>query len=355
MNAPIVADPAARTHEVTHFADAAVWTGASVHQFAGWLHARRGIVTASRMAALLGCDPRQDALDVYVDMVRPHAVEPTERDDEELDDPRLWGRVLEEPIARTVARRLDWELVMGGALLVSRRHPHIGATLDAEIRPRSVSEWFIYEGKTVSAWKLRDWDEEAGLPPDHILIQAQTQLLVTGAPQCVVFALVGGNRPVRIPVYPDPELHAVMVEAVDELLERVAKLDPPPPTARSEKAIKSLYPHESGARIVLPAEAREWTEELQELARTRIDIEKREKEIKNRIRLSMGEASFGELGELGGKPKLWKCVTRTQAPSVSPGWTARVLSLVNDDQKRSASGDRTTNTARPQRRRARRA
>jgi predicted phage-related endonuclease len=341
-----------RTSDVTHFSDAAMWTGATVHEFQGWLDARRKIITASRMAALLGCDPRIDALDVYVDMVCPR-----ERvvDEDKLDDPMLWGRVLEEPIARTVAKVLDWEIEMGGSLLVSRKHPQIGATLDAEIRPRSGVDWFVYEGKTVASWMRRDWDEEAGLPPDHILIQAQTQLLVTQAPQDIVFALVGGNIPIRVPVQPDPELHAVMVEAVDEFLERVRELDPPPPTMRSEKALARLYPNENGRRVYLSAEEAEWTRELQELAATRLDCKKRENEIKNRIRASMGEASFAELPEIVGGKQLWKWVTehRNERPAI-PASSSRVLRLVKGDRK-NRDGTTTSNTARPKRRRARRA
>jgi predicted phage-related endonuclease len=355
LHRPGPTPPAERTPLVTHFHEAAVWTGATVHEFAGWLHARRQIITASRMAALLGCDPRQDALDVYVDMVKPLEEELTRSDDEQLDDPRLWGRVLEEPIARTVAKVLDWDIVMGGALLVSRKYAHIGATLDAEIRPRSEIDWFVYEGKTVDVFRRRDWDEEAGLPPDHILIQAQTQLLVTQAPQAIVFALVGGNRPVRIPVHPDQELHAVMVEAVEEFLDQVRRLDPPPPTMRSENALKRLYPHENGERIQLSSEELEWTAELQQLAKERRACEKREAEIKNWIRASMGEASFGELPEETGGKQLWKWVTehRSERPPV-PASNSRVLRLVKGDQKK-REGTTTTNTARPKRRRARRA
>lgn len=345
--------PADRTAEVTHFHDAAVWTGATVHQFAGWIHARRQIITASRMAALLGCDPRQDALDVYVDMVKPE--EPEEDRDDALDDPRLWGRVLEEPIARTVASKLDWDIVMGGALLLSRKHPHIGATLDAEIRPRTGPEWLVYEGKTVSAFKRRDWDEAAGLPPDHILVQAQTQLLVTQAPQAIVFALVGGNQPIRVPVYPDAELHAVMVEAVEEFLEQVRQLDPPPPTMRSEQALRRLYPNENGGRIQLTGEEAEWTRELQELAARRLDCEKREKEIKNRIRAAMGEASFAELPEDVGGKRVWKWVTEHRSERAAiPASNSRVLRLVKGDTQKRKRTTETTNTARPNRRRSRR-
>ena len=181
----------------------------------------------------------------------------------------------------------------------------------------------LYEGKTTAAWRARDWDEETGAAPDHVFIQAQTQLLVTRAARGYICCLIGGNRFSRIELYPSDELQALIVETVEVFLERVAKLDPPPPTYRSQSAISQLYPGGDGSSVPLAAEAVEWTRELQEIAaRTKAD-EQRADEIKNRIRLAIGSATYGVLPEdVGGKSR-WK-----NALERRDGSSSRVLRCV---------------------------
>jgi len=340
----IAPEVAARTSEVTHFTEHAVWTGIHQREYGSWLRARRHVLTASAMPILLGVSPWKDPLDLYVEKTRPdNDVEamPDEREAGALDDPRTWGRELEQAIAQTVCKAHQWELFEGGALLVSQAHPMIGATLDDELLgPDADGRWVVYEGKTVTVFKTRDWDVEAQMPPDHVWLQAQGQLLVTGAPIAVVFALVGGNTPKQIIVEPNAELHALMVEAVDEFVERCRTLDPPPPTARSEKAIKALYPEESGATIELEPEVLEWTNEWVELGKQRLELEKREKELKNLIRMKVGDASFGALpGPVSGypKPKMWKCETQSRDEHVVAASSSRVLRLVNDNSKKTTA------------------
>ncbi|HEX6602551.1 MAG TPA: YqaJ viral recombinase family protein, partial [Solirubrobacterales bacterium] len=91
-----------------------------------WLKARRELVTASEVAAILGVDPYRDALAVYRDKVFPDSTGPLE-----LDDPRFWGQVLERPVLETAANYYGWQFAMSGDLLISRQYPFIGATLDA--------------------------------------------------------------------------------------------------------------------------------------------------------------------------------------------------------------------------------
>lgn len=329
--------------EVTHFTDACQWTGASTHDRAKWLSARHKFITASKMSAILGLNPRMDELDVYADMVAPVVAKEEEQG---LASPALWGQVLEEPIARHVARQLDLDIVMGGFLLASKRYPRIAATLDAEVRPkldttigglgiRENASWGVYEGKTVDLMAIRDWNEAEGCLPDSIMIQGQTQLLVTGAPFCLVFALVGGNRPRKVTLKPDTELHSCMVEAVDDFFDRVQRLDPPPPTFRSKRAIAQLYPEEDGSLVHLSREVAEWTLEWNDLRKQRLDITKREDEIRNRIQLAMGAATFGTLPcEIDGRLKRWKCVTETRPERTMKASSSRVMRLVNDNKRR---------------------
>lgn len=288
------------THTVTAFHAEARWTGVRDDDRSAWLAERKKVVTASRVAALLGMSPFEDALDVYVDMLTPLSQDA----DLGLQDPRTWGKALERAVAETAAKHYGWELRMSGALLVSRRYPKLGATLDAEIVENG--EPITYEGKTTSAWRWRDWDEETGQAPDHVIIQAQTQLIVTGAPRGYVCCLIGGNKFSRISVEPLADFRSLIVEAVDEFMEQVAKMDPPPPTFRSRNAIERLYPEDDGGAVKLPAEAVEWTREIQELDAQRKALDVRDAQLRNMLRLAIGSATYGVLPEPVGGKSCWK-------------------------------------------------
>lgn len=274
---------------VTHFEEHAEFTGVTSDDRAGWLALRKTMVTASDVAAILGEDQHRSALSVYVDKI-------TERQEPEeigIDDPRFWGSVLEQPILRAVAAHYGWQYHPGGALLRSRRHPHVGATLDAEINRGR--RWEVMEGKTTRV--PRGWDEESGELPTRVLIQTQVQLLVTGAEVDVVFALLQGSRPVQIEVHPSPDFHAVIVEETERFMDRLARMDPPPPdhTESSRTALARLYPKDVGAGVLLPEAALDWTREIKAINTQQAGLKRRKTELSNMLRAAIGSATYGLL------------------------------------------------------------
>lgn len=285
---------------ITHFGEAAEWTGVSstTHREA-WLEMRRSLVSASDVAAIMGEDDYRSALDVYADKV----LEPEDMH-LGLSSPMFWGSILEQPILRAVAKYHGWEYHEGGALLRSRKHPFIGATLDAEINRGD--GWIDFEGKTTRI--SRDWDEESGDLPTRVLLQVQTQLLVTGAPSALVFALLQGSRPCTIEVQPSPKLHRVIVEVSEEFVERLRARKPPPASSRSENALRRLYPRDeaSGAAVQLPPEALALTAEYQAISEQLKGLEGRKREIQNLIKQSIGNATFGVLPEPVGNKACWR-------------------------------------------------
>ena len=288
------------TPMVTHFDKHAEWTGILDKDRDQWLARRNTLLTASDVGAILGEDPYKSALDVYVDKVTPR----TGPEKIGLDDPRFWGQVLEQPILQAVAQHQGWEYQRGGALLVSRQHGHLGCTLDAEIDRGS--GWQPFEGKTSRL--PRGWDEESGELPTRVLIQVQTQLLVTGAEQAVVFALLQGSRPVQIEVEASAEFHAVILEESERFMARVKTLDPPSPdgSKASERALKRLYPTDDGGVVALPPEAADWTREIQELAEQEKELKRRSDELRNLLRASIGTAKYGLLPEKVGGSVTWR-------------------------------------------------
>lgn len=295
-----------RTEDVTSFAASCEWMGvrADEDQWDAWLAARKTIITASDMAAILGEDPHRTAMDVYLDKINPPRDEVVA-----IDDPRFWGRVLEQPILRAVARYRGWKYREGGALLRSRKYPVLGATLDAEVDTGD-GVWVDLEGKTTRL--PSGWDEETGQLPSRVLVQVQVQLLVTGAELAIVFALLQGCRPVQIPIRPNAAFHEVLAERAEEFLALVKAGHPPLPdgSMRARRALERLYPHEDGTIVALPDEALEWTRKYQEISSQLKILERRKEYYAQQLKRAIGSATYGVLPEAVGGKRSWRWETQ---------------------------------------------
>jgi putative phage-type endonuclease len=291
-----------------------------------WLLARRSHITATDVAGILGLSPWSDAMSVYADKVieaPPETGDPAEH--------LLWGRILEAPIAEEFARRSGRQLINGGVLLESRSVPILAATLDREQIDPTRPDPGIYEGKTVTAWLSRDWKADEP-PPDHVMIQVQSQMLVTGASWATVFALIGGNKPVTIEVEVNREIQDVILEACSEFWRMVEERIPPEPTVRSREALEALYPKEKGNRIMLPPETVGFTARLHELREARKAIEAEEDTLKNHLRALLGQSAYGVLPQDVGKKGMWKWVTETKPAYSVAAKSSRVLREVKVDK-----------------------
>jgi putative phage-type endonuclease len=277
-------------------------------QWEAWLAARKTIVTASDMAAIVGEDPHRSALDVFIDKLTPPQDEILT-----LDDPRFWGRVMEQPMLQAVARYRGWKYRKGGALLRSRKYPMLGATLDAEVDTGD-GIWIDLEGKTTRL--PRGWDEETGELPPRVLVQVQVQLLVTGAPLAIVFALLQGCRPVQIPIRPSLKYHEVLVERAEEFMGMVKAGTPPVPdgSMRAGRALDRLYQHENGSIVALPEESIEWTRKYQEISGQLRVLERRKAYYQQLLKHSMGPATYGVLPDQVGGKRCWRWETQ-QVPA----------------------------------------
>lgn len=321
MNAPLT------TEDVTVFSAAAEWTGTHASDRLRWLKARSELVTASEIAAVMNEDPRKDkdALNLYVEKL----LDPAELDQKlAFDDPRRWGLVFERPIFEEAAAYYGWEKRDGGYLLRSKAFPHVGATLDGEIRVDG--EWRTYEGKTVNIFRYQDWEPDEGdpRPPRHYMLQKQSQLLVTGADVGIIFALIGGHKPLKVEIQARKDLHTIMIDEAGEFLERLKRLDPPPATWKSESGLRLLFPEDDGSTVPLPPEAVEWTRELFAIAGERKVLETREKTLKNELRKCMGSATYGALPmEVEGR-QLWKNALQARAAHAIGESESRTLKAV---------------------------
>lgn len=305
---------------VTHFLQRAeVIEGAHVSDREAWLKARQPLVTASDVAALFDASPFGDAYGLYKSKTEPA------NDDAELsiDDPRFWGGVLEQTILTTVARYYRWQYQPGGYLLRSRQHPFLGATLDAEVDRGDGLGWVDLEGKTSKI--PQGWNAEEQRLPPHILIQAQAQLLVTGAPVALVFGLLQGGTPCLVEVPPDEEFHGHIVARAHAFNRLVQARTPPQPTHKSTDLIRRLYPEDNGEAIVLGDEAVHWTEELRSVEADLKALTKRRDALRNCLRNAIGKCRFGILPKPVGNTVLWRSQMQTTEPYMVAAKTSRPL------------------------------
>lgn len=321
-----VGDP---TPKVTSFHAAARWAGVTDSDRSAWLEARRSYLTASEMAAVLGADSWKSAFQVYAEKLTP-----PKPDTADFMSPMFWGKTLEQPILQAAAKHYGWQNYRaGGALLVSRKHPLLAATLDAEVElaDQYINAACVLEGKTTSFFMRRDWDEETQELPQRVLIQAQHQLLVTQAPLAIVFCLIGGNKPVKVLVEPDERFHRFMVEKAEWFFDLLARGCPPPITARDTEALERFFPAANDGSVVrLPIEAREWTERILAIESEHKRLDGEGKELRNKIRQCIGSGTYGVLDEAVEGRRYWRWQPQhTEAHTVKAFDSRPLLRLKN--------------------------
>lgn len=153
---------------------------------ADWLTARRGGLGSSDVAAILGISRYGNALSVYHDKTGGL---PLESDDSE---PALWGRLLEENVAREWARR-NRSVVRRVGLVANTERPWQMCTLD-----RRVLECPLADGREKCAVEIKCRDKmKAGQfrrgVADDVLVQTLWQADVCGFDHVHTAVLIGGN------------------------------------------------------------------------------------------------------------------------------------------------------------------
>lgn len=257
-----------------------------------WLQARRQGWTATDSPALLGVSPNKSALKVHAEKLgldggdehRPEAAREIMR----------WGLLLEEPILRELGHRLSHDVRPLGALLASREHAGLLATLDG----LDLTDGDGVEVKTFSTWgSFVRWDE--GLPL-HVQIQVQHQLLVTGKPaQWVTFLPLPQRRLGFVKVKAREDFHGYLLEELAKHSRMLEQGDLPEPDGSdsSAEALRDLYPRDDGSVIELGPQWADLTRQYVEARARRLADEKTEKRIKQMLLGSLGVASFGKLPE----------------------------------------------------------
>lgn len=276
-----------------------------------WLEARRKIITATDMPAILGVSPYAGALAVYESkVVGDTEVEESER---MRFGRRLQPAIIEEYSERTGRPANDH----GIDISLHPSFKYIGATLDADQKDPSLGEGAL-EIKTT------EWIDEDEEPPLHWQVQLQHQLMTARLNWGTIACLVKGNKLVWWDLKADPDLHRKLEARAHEFWQQVQRQIPPDAdgTDADAAAIKSLYPREVPEKtITLGVEALPmiagWEQAKAELKRLTKAVE----QLKQQIQVGMGDAELALLPD--GSRLSWKTQER-KGYTVQPSST-RVL------------------------------
>lgn len=187
-----------------------------------WLARRREGIGSSDVAAILGVADKATALHVYRDK-RGELVD-------EDNEYALWGRVLEEPVAREWQRR-NRSVVHRVGLVANVNTPWALATLDRRVMqcpldPDGRNNTCALEVKCRNVHVAYRWRADV---PDDVLAQVTWQMEVTGYDHIHVAVLIGGNDYRQTTVRRDLHVAAYMCGEVKRFRDEHLLPGVPPP------------------------------------------------------------------------------------------------------------------------------
>jgi len=214
---------------------------------ANWHRLRRTVVTSTEVAALFDASNWMSAFELW--HVKRGNVEPGGPN----NDAAMLGQVLEPAVGQLWARKTGGRVRPAGRTFVRARDVRIGASFDffAELpgTDDAAASSGIVECKAIG-W--RQWNEQWRLPdgsvepPNHYLLQAQTQLLLTGLPwlEFAVLTLSDEGRNFeRVRIEPHAGVQHQIVEKVRAFWASIAADSAPPPDFRRDRpTIQELFP-----------------------------------------------------------------------------------------------------------------
>lgn len=276
-----------------------------------WLHYRSYGIGGSEVAALFGVSPYATAFDVFKNKVdkdgepiylgEAPVIGPKLRPELQTDNPVLeWGHRLEQAVAQKTADELGLVARPAGGLYQHIDHPVAIVTPDRiATKPRSRKPLALIECKTTS--ERDEW--EGGGSPLQYEFQAQWQMGITGIEICYLGCLVlGHEREFFVSEIKFDEDRFNEMVAVSERFWNEHVLTGEPPMfdlthPRTEDLLKELHPKVILPAVTLPDEASEWIENFHQAKAELKEAEKRVDEITNWLKVQLGDAGAGYLGD----------------------------------------------------------
>ncbi|HQS03777.1 MAG TPA: YqaJ viral recombinase family protein [Halothiobacillus sp.] len=256
-----------------------------------WLDVRRTGIGSSDAAAAVGVSPYQSPLELW--MVKTGRTERLEQPDSDDDtSPVYWGHLLEPIVARAYERRSGNKVRRVNAVLQHPNpdYPWMLANIDREVIGQP--EVQILECKTTGAFAAKLWDHGV---PEHVQVQVQHQLAVTGKAAADVAVLIAGQTLRIHRIERDEGLITDLIQ-LEKHFWRFVETDTPPPadgSDSSDRALHALFPHDHG-------ESQDWRDDttwsarfddLLALRQQRQALEAQEQALMQTIKQAMGDAT----------------------------------------------------------------
>lgn len=253
-----------------------------------WLEERRNGIGGSDAAAVLGMSPWASPLSTWVEKVRPVA------DEGGQTEYQKWGTRLENSIARGMAA--DHGILIGPCpgILAHPERPWQRVTVDRyAVSGPMRRPYGIVEIKNVSGWKAEEWPADA--PPDHVVLQVEHALDVTGYDVGYVGALLGGNTPRWYAVERDDDLIGMLRAEEARFWAMVQAGTPPAPIGHDADgdALAALYPGDPGRETVLDGPARSDLAHLHAVKARLKDDKATAEALEQRVKAALGDATEG--------------------------------------------------------------
>ena len=249
-----------------------------------WLKARNQGIGGSDASIILGMNPWKSPFALW--MEKTGQAEPEDLSDNERV---YWGNVLEDIVAKEFTLRTGKKVRRCG-LMQDEEHPWLLASVDRLV----VGEEAGLEIKTAGSGK--EWKDDN--LPDAYYLQCQHYIMVTGYPKWYIAVLIGGSRFVwkEIPRN-DDDIDALM-KAEKEFWRKV-ETNEMPSVDGTESCTRALVEkfHGGGEAVELPTEANDALDTIGKLDGMISDLQKQMDEEKNRLRMWLGDAEAGTIGE----------------------------------------------------------
>lgn len=261
-----------------------------------WLKLREGKISSSNAAVVCGISPFKTPLQLWAEWTGKV------KDSFKGNKATQLGTTLEPLVASWYAERNGVEVRHGDALFVDSELSWLVATPDYLIPSQGDIPLEIKTGNWRTAYKWAD----GGAPYEYVL-QLQIQMRVLRKSRGVLTAYLGDfDQMPDVPVEYDPELFAMVREKSEQFLDCVQRDVPPAAGAGDSDLIRIITRREEG-------KVADWTEEQASLAeflviqakeagevaasiRKELDkVDKQKKELENRIKQALGDATIGKL------------------------------------------------------------
>lgn len=261
-------------------------TSVSYNNREDWLAARAFGLGSSDAPAVMGVSRWGSQMSVYADKLGLAPARPA-------TPWQKWGLLLEPAIAADFERQTGYKLFNPGnfTLFQHQSLKFMQVTPDRLIEPVDGEDgWGSLSIKTATVYKASEWEVE---PPIEADVQFQHELQTLGLNWGVIAVLIGGQDTVHVHVKRNKPFCDVLVEKEAEFWQKI--LNQEPPEADGHKAttgaLGQIYPGVEGETVQLPADFYSVADELATQKAQGKYCETRIRELENRVRRSMENAT----------------------------------------------------------------